>query len=634
LQVVGQGSLALDRTCSVLFSSEKLFTVMIEHLNVGRVAHFYRRKKRLSNAAIGTLFKTLRSNASTPSRNLFSARRVALSRSKYSAICFSFKRSPAFLDKEAKATERIFGFLLIVEKGDFVAVLKSGLDLPSTFKADYLDKVGSERVERAIARHDAVFEKLRLKNMSTSKFALRAKTVEASDLVNAVATSSASRFAPQGYSVRRSDGTYSATPSTGRISIRADRATYEDAIHWAAEVIDLLAAETGETSAFIRNFARPTELSAIPTDVRPTYIAIDVPSLASVLFESEGRTIRLVRPNQNSFLEMAKVEIDPILEDLDRSFPVHLEQMQNDIVHPEDQARIGLLKVGKTRISLQGFTLSSIDGIFVEDAALPVGTDADRKPLARYLDLEDLFTVLFSDLALAYIDGTLYRDEALLGGGANFLSHLQAAPPLAEAISEKGAFVAGQEAFDDTSVFRAVVDHIAHDADVLLCDDLGDEWADFIGISTVTHPEMVSFYHAKHGARSLSAAAFHDSVGQAIKNLGRMTLPSEAMQAKYASWEAPYRGLGAITAIPRIIRGGGRVEIEQKIRKVGSAPDLLKRVFIVTSSLSRAEVETAFTAAAAGEPPSAHFVQLYWLLMSYFSACAEIGAVGYVVCQP
>ena len=150
---------------------------MIEHLNVGRVAHFYRRKKRLSNAAIGTLFKTLRSNASTPSRNLFSARRVALSRSKYSAICFSFKRSPAFLDKEAKATERIFGFLLIVEKGDFVAVLKSGLDLPSTFKADYLDKVGSERVERAIARHDAVFEKLRLKNMSTSKFALRAKTV-------------------------------------------------------------------------------------------------------------------------------------------------------------------------------------------------------------------------------------------------------------------------------------------------------------------------------------------------------------------------------------------------------------------------------------------------------------------------
>ncbi len=607
---------------------------MIEHLSVSRAAYFYRRKKRLSNAAISALFRALRSNASTPSKNLFRVDRVVLRHSKYSAICFSFEHSPAFLDSEAKAIERVFGFLLIVEKGDFVAVLKSGLDLPSTFKSKYLDKVGSERVERAIARQDAVFEKLRLKNMSTSKFALRSKTLEASDLVNAVATSSASRFAPQGYSVRRPDAIYSATPSTGRISIRADRAGYEEIVLWAGQVMDLLAADSGETSAFIRNFARPIDLSAIPSDVRPTYVAIDVPSLASVLFEVEGRTVRLVRQNQGGFVEMTKVEIDPILEDLDRSFPVHPEQKQNHIVHPDDRARIGSIKVGKTRISLQGFTLPSIASIFVEDAALPVGTDADRRPLTRYLDREDFFTVLFSDFALAYIDGSLYRDEALLGAGANFLRHLQAAPPLAQATSEKGAFAGGQEAFDDTSVFRTIVDHIAHDADVLLCDDLGDEWADFIGISTATRPEMVSFYHAKHGARSLSAAAFHDSVGQAIKNLGRMALPPEAMPAKYASWETPYRSAGAVTAIPRMIRGGGRLEIEHKIQEVRSAPDLLKRVFIVTSSLSRAQVETAFTAAATGEPPSAHFVQLYWLLMSYFSACAEIGAVGYVVCQP
>jgi hypothetical protein len=83
-----------------------------------------------------------------------------------------------------------------------------------------------------------------------------------------------------------------------------------------------------------------------------------------------------------------------------------------------------------------------------------------------------------------------------------------------------------------------------------------------------------------------------------------------------------------------MIRGGGRLEIDHSIQEVRSAPDLLKRVFIVTSSLSRAQVEVAFTTATAGQPPSAHFVQLYWLLMSYFSACAEIGAIGYVVCQP
>lgn len=356
-------------------------------------------------------------------------------------------------------------------------------------------------------------------------------------------------------------------------------------------------------------------------------------SLANLLFEAE-EPIRFVREDQGAFVEMTKDEIAPILGDLDRTFPVQPGRSELRIVHPDSRDRIGAVKVRKTRISLPGFALPSTDGIFVEGCALPVGADPDRRPLGRYLDREDLFTVLFSDLALAYIDRALYRDEALLGGGADFLRHLQSAPALANAASEKGTFANGQEAFDETSVFRVIVDHIARDSDVLICDDLGAEWADFIGISTLTSPTMVSFYHAKHGERSLSAAAFHDSVGQAIKNIGRMALPSDAMPAKYASWETAYRNAGAVTAISRMMRGGGRLDVERKVEEVRSAPDLVRRVFIVTSSLSRAQVEAAFAAATEGHPPSPHFVQLYWLLMSYFSACAEIGAIGYVVCPP
>jgi hypothetical protein len=607
---------------------------MIEHLNVSRAAYFYRRKRRLSNAAIDRLFRMLRSNAVAPSKNLFSANRVELDDSTYSAICFSFERFPAFLDSAAGAVERVFGFLMIVERGDLVAILKTGLDLPSTFKSDHLNSIGSDRVDRAIARHGAVFEKLRLKNMSTSKHALRTKTLEARNLENAVPTSGASHFVPKGYNVRREDGNYSATPNTGRISIQADRAGFEEIVRWAGEVMDLLAAGAGETAAFIRNFARPIDLASIPSGVRPTYLAVDVPGLDDRLSGEEGRKIRLVRENQGTFVAMEETAIAPLREDLDRTFAIVAERGENQVQHPDTGARIGTVTVRKTRIALHGFALLSIEEIFVEDAALLVGTDADRRPLARYLDQEDLFTVLFSDLSLAYIDGSLYRDEALRGGGADFLRHLFAAPSLARATSEKGAFVDGQQAFDDLSVFRAVVDHIAQEEDVLLCDDLGDEWADFIGIRTATRPAMVSFYHAKHGNRSLSASAFHDSVGQAIKNLGRMGLPPEVMPAKFASWETNYRGGGAETAIPRIVQGGGRVEIDRSIQEARSAPDLLKRVFIVTSSLSRFQVEAAFAAAAVGQPPPAHFVQLYWLLTSYFSACTEVGAIGYVVCQP
>src|SRR3546814_16589521 len=65
--------------------------------------------------------------------------------------------------------------------------------------------------------------------------------------------------------------------------------------------------------------------------------------------------------------------------------------------------------------------------------------------------------------------------------------------------------------------------------------------SDFIGLSTDGSPNMVSFYHAKHGIRSLGASPFHEAVGQALKNLGRMTLAAEAMPAKYASWAGAYR---------------------------------------------------------------------------------------------
>jgi hypothetical protein len=273
-------------------------------------------------------------------------------------------------------------------------------------------------------------------------------------------------------------------------------------------------------------------------------------------------------------------------------------------------------------------------GISVERRGQPIGEDANAVSLARYLDRENLFTILFSDLALAYIDGALFRDESLADGGSALLAHLRIDASLAQTTSEKGTFMAGQVEFTQDCVFRSVIDTIADGDDVLVCDDLGDEWADFIGVSTQSSPTMISFYHAKHGNASLSASAFHDSVGQAIKNLGRMSLPADMLPGKLAGWGNRYRNDGVQTDIARMLRGGTLQEIAGKLDIVRAAPDVLQRVFIVTSSLSYAQVQGVLAAAAQGTTPSPHFVQLYWILMSYFSACVEMGIQGYVVCRP
>lgn len=606
---------------------------MIEHLDIGRSGYFHVRKRRLTNDAIDKLFKALRMQAREPSRNLFRADRVVLCEARYSAICFSHERDISFLASGAGVVERVFGYVLIVEHGPHIALFKSGLDLPSAFKSAYLGKISNEEIDRAIARHDAIFEKLRLKNMSISSFALRSKSLESRDLENAVAASSASRFIPQGYSVRRPDGVYSATPSTGRISLRADRGGVEEAVAWVTQISHLLQEEGADVAGFIRNFARPIELTALPRGVRPTFLGIDTMGLADLLFAGEDG-IRLVREGDDGPEILSQAEAQAVLEALEPAFRIFTRRRAHEVRAEDNATPIAALRIGTTRIGLRGLKLPPMANISVERRSLPLGEDPDIVSLSRYLDRENLFTILFSDLALAYIDGALFRDEALAGGGEALLGRLQIDPSLTHSTSEKGDFAEGQVEFSKECVFRSVVDSVAQDDDVLLCDDLGDEWADFIGICTQSNPPMISFYHAKHGNASLSASAFHESVGQAIKNLGRMSLPAEMLPTKLAGWGKRYRNDGVQTDIARMVRGGTPQQIAAALDAARTAPDALQRVFIVTSSLSRTQVEGVLAAIVQGTAPSPHFVQLYWLLMSYFSACMEMGVRGYVVCRP
>lgn len=67
----------------------------------------------------------------------------------------------------------------------------------------------------------------------------------------------------------------------------------------------------------------------------------------------------------------------------------------------------------------------------------------------------------------------------------------------------------------------------------MVCDDLGEEWADFIGFRTDPSAPRITFYHAKHGELSLGASPFHVSVGQAINNLGNLSFPASSMPKKY-----------------------------------------------------------------------------------------------------
>jgi hypothetical protein len=346
------------------------------------------------------------------------------------------------------------------------------------------------------------------------------------------------------------------------------------------------------------------------------------PSLLRVLTVKSSGTVTILNETNTTAL----------LNELDQTFGIRTVGTKLKVIDPGDNIEIGTIFVGKSRISLREFNFPLVEDIYVESANGAVGEEDNGTPLKRYIDRNDLFTVLFDDFALAYIDGSLYRDDLLADGGGNFLRHIRADDQLNNVTSEKGTFSITHRSFDTNSVFGTVINSIADGDEVLICDDLGTEWADFIGINGQARPKTISFYHAKHGDLSLGASPFHVAVSQALKNLGRMTLAAEAIEAKLPIWSNTYSNDNVQTSILRFLRGDAAT-LQLMAEDTRQSPDTIRRVFIVTSSLSLRELEQTLTDISAGVAPKPHFVQLYWLLTSYFSACAEVGAYAYVVCQ-
>jgi hypothetical protein len=605
---------------------------MIEHLRVTKSANFYRLARGMTNAAVDDMFRKVRASHPSASQNLFQHRRIQRRGARWSAISFLYDRPVAFFRTVSPVRERVCGFLMLVEHRGHAAVLRSHLEMPAGFVTRHLGRVPVDRVDAAVARHDAIFEQIRLRNTSLSRQAMRSKTFEAYDLSEVVGPAAASRYAPRGYRVRAGGDHYSATPSTGRIGQRSDRVDHLTLIDYATGVIDQLLDDGRAPAAFIRRFARAISLADIEGQSRPTAFAIDIAELTDAIYERNE--LRLVREDGGVIIEIGAAATKLALDELDVVLETRGRGRTMTLHRVGEMAEIGAISLNKSRIALRSLNLPVGAELMVEAQDQLIGADPNRISLREYLNNEDLFILLFDRLSLAYIGGTLFRDDALVDGGTTLLSYLVTNQLLNDVADEKGPFKKGQTAFDAKSTFGAIVNGIADGDEVLVCDDLSDEWADFIGLSNATTPPRISFYHGKHGDLSLGAGPFHVSVSQAMKNLQRMTLPADEIARKIAGWNKLYvSGEGVKTSIPRIARGDP-ADLSNQFARARNAPDSILRAMIVTSSLSKTAVTDALARIARGERPDPYFVQLYWLLLSYFSACTEMNARGYVVCRP
>ena len=162
----------------------------------------------------------------------------------------------------------------------------------------------------------------------------------------------------------------------------------------------------------------------------------------------------------------------------------------------------------------------------------------------------------------------------------------------------------------------------------IVCDDLGNEYADHIVIGN----NKIIYVHSKCYAvlKSLSASALQVVIGQALKNIGNIR--DGVINKKVESWRnKKYSN----TAIP-VCRKGDINSLENAYQKVLKSPNGIQEVCLAINFISKQQLKEAFDKLKNQEPinQKGNVVQLIWLLSSFILACKEADMKCRILCKP
>jgi hypothetical protein len=273
-----------------------------------------------------------------------------------------------------------------------------------------------------------------------------------------------------------------------------------------------------------------------------------------------------------------------------------------------------------------------------------------RRPLAlvAFLNREQAFRIIprsrGQDYSV-YSRRRFYRPRVPLWGrvpAARFdlLRILESVPALATIGSEKGApKSATGPGWAQGSLFH-LVDKLGsgtamavwlHDVNLLVCDDMGTEIADFIAVDAA-HNRVVAL-HAKAfpQPRNVSASALHEISQQAVKNLAFFQPYVTAAPKNLKRWNHAWNGpQGKVTR--RIRHGGGTgTAAWEQIRAALRNPNYTREVWLLLGQgLSKAALDDARSQRR--PPPEA--IQLLYSLQATWSSVSAVGCRLRVFCSP
>lgn len=588
---------------------------MIGDLSLSKNVQFYELNKALTKKSIEDTFKEISKERvgnyllNEPKRNHTTASGNQIV---YSIVAYKIEAEPSFL-AGTSIKEQKYVYLLLIECDDALAILKKYVDSPEKHFSSFIDEFDYEKFCHFHGDKNPEYERVTMKNMSISNAVIRSRSLEAKSLNGILSSNSSSRSIPSNFRMKVGEDSYTLTPSTSRVSHRDKKSSFDGLINWAVEIKDEIKVTTNQ-SEFLSNFASPICLKdIIDLGHKVVAILIDLTEIENKV--SDGQVFL----NKADGSQLNTGEINRIFNQL--KSPVLVD---GNLLKVKGKTLSGKISYSKNLITIRNQLL---DNIFVTES----GTDSYT--LGKYINKEKPFSAVFDSPNYSYYSKSCFEDKHLLNNIQSILNVFDDSYNFNGVSSEKEKpHDANLTRFPANSLFRKVEDQYCASHNIIICDDMNDEWSDHIAIDSNSAIPSISFIHSKFTKKdTYGASAFHDVVAQALKNIGRTQAEKQLFKNKYDNeWYKNYES----TNISRVIGAQNWQDLEVALDAVNQNPNSIKKIVLATPFLSKAKLTVELNKLSSDQKYKPHYVQLIWLINTFISSCKDFGVQAHILCKP
>lgn len=548
----------------------------------------------------------------------------------YSFLAYKRKMRPACFVKgvavEDKWWERKFAYLLIVEYNGYVVVIKKNIPTIRGLKGG-VRAVDYNVLCNVLVDDTTVYKKFGIDNLDMSDFAMRSKVLESENLESVFSTIGANNFFLDSLRLKNSEGTFSLAMNQSKINQYSNKKAGFDAfVEWVKKIVDMIAAcDGGSVQNYLSVFATPVDYQKEYREGNLEARAVLI-SLYKLYNEDVEHIKRQYKDGEED--KEDNLSVDELCSRFQYAFDLTDDGDHNYSAPVDDWGNINVM------VSERGV---SIHGDWMKNVIISKNIDGDEIcfSLFDYIRENGLYTVMFDSPILKYSNRTLFKDHRLTGNIDTFLDLFEDDLELAGIADEKvvGHFNPDDMQFAYNTLFGYIERHYRDDEKIMVCDDLGTEWADHIQIGD----NSVSLFAAKHKDLCFSASAFQEVVGQAQKNLGIFFPQESQWDRKIEKWNDVYK-LGRVTTHIQRVRTNGKTSREavDMWKKAERNLNFKKDVYLVIDFISKGTLRTNLINLRDGIPfgEKKETIPMLWLLSSLYASCQELHIGLHITCRP